>query len=98
VLVESKFVEDRIKHATPLPIVRLVEIEENRDMVADVDCLKSGGGGWWRRSFVVRAGRGVVELRRVRRRVRHGGEAERKQGGKRRAGSSGNLASTTLLY
>jgi hypothetical protein len=30
--------------------------------------------------------------------VRHGGEAERKQGGKRRAGSSGNLASTTLLY
>jgi hypothetical protein len=72
VFLEAELAKDIIEQAAPLPVVRLIQVEDDRHMVADVDGLQSGSGGRFRgRSFVTGAGQGVG-------RVRHGGESGEK--------------------
>lgn len=43
VVSEAKFSKHIIEEASPLAIVRVIELEEDEDVGADVDCLDSGG-------------------------------------------------------
>jgi hypothetical protein len=42
--VEAELGKDGIEQATPLPVVRLIQVEDDGHVVANVDSLESGGG------------------------------------------------------
>lgn len=59
VVAEGEFIDEGVEEAPPLVVVRLGELESDRNMRFDVHSLKDGSGGRHdRRSIAVDGGRG----------------------------------------
>ena len=73
---ETELAKNRLQEATPLTVVGVKEIEENRDVVADVHRLNHSEGGRLGNVEEVGSIRGGG---RARRRVCHGGAGGRRK-------------------